>query len=275
MAERAPGLDRDRLSVLVALILLISVLFRFIQLPQSAWNLHVLGSPLEVRVTGIWLLVVLVAALVALGTRYVLATHPEAPHRLPRPLYLSWVLPSLLGGMAVYVVELAPTEAVWAGGMLLEALVIGMTVAAEFSALATDTPGYTRARLALNVLAYLLAFAFFYVIYRTRARSILTASGMTLAAFLIALDLLSVADVGVGRVALHAGVVGLLVGEATWALNYWRLSDWAGSLVMLLVFYLAAGVAHQHLLGQLKPRVLAEFGLVTVAALAAILLLAP
>ncbi|HEC34373.1 MAG TPA: hypothetical protein ENI37_06610 [Chloroflexi bacterium] len=275
MVVRVPRLDRDRLSVLVALILLISVLFRFVQLPEEAWNLNVLGSPLEIKVTRTWLLVALVVGMVAFGTRYVLAAHPDAPHRLPRPLYLSWVLPSLLAGMAAYIVELAPTEEMWAVGLLLAALIISLAVSAEFGALSTDHPGHTRARLALNVLAYLLAFSLFYVIYRSRSRSVVTASGTTLVAFLVALDLLSVADVTVGRVALYAGTVSLLVGEATWALNYWRLSNWAGGLFLLVVFYLIAGVAHQHLLERLNFWVLLEFALVAAAALLAILLFAP
>ncbi|HIE39739.1 MAG TPA: hypothetical protein EYH30_11090 [Anaerolineales bacterium] len=275
MTERIPRLDRDRLSVLVALILLIGVLFRFIQLPEAAWDLSVLGSPLEVRVTKTWLLVALVTGLTAFGTRYVLAAHPDAPHRLPRPLYLSWVLPSLLAGMAAYLVEMAPAEGMWAGGLLLAALIISLAVSAEFGALSTDHPGYARARLSLNVLAYLLAFSLFYVIYRTRTRSIVTASGTTLVAFLVALDLLSVADVSVGRVALYAGAVGLLVGEATWALNYWQIGNWAGGLFLLAIFYLLTGLAHQHLLERLSLWVLLEFGLVTAAALTAVLVFAP
>ncbi len=275
MVERVPHLDRDRLSVLIALLLLISVLLRFIRLPEAAWSLGVLGSPLEIRITSTMFLIALVAALMAMGTRYVLAAHPDAPDRLPRPLYLSWVLPSLLGGMVAYLVELAPTEGIWAVGLLWMALVSGLAVAAEFSALSTEDPNYARARLALNILAYLLAFALFYFVYRTRVRSILTASGTMLFAFLVALDLLSVADVTVGRVALYAGVVALLVGEATWAINYWRLGNWTGSLFLLVVFYLSAGVAHQHLLGKLNRWVVLEFVLIAAAALALILAFAP
>ncbi len=271
MGERVPQLDRDRLSVLIALILLIGVLFRFIQLPEATWDLDVLGSPLEVRVTRTAFFALLVAGLVAMGTRYLLASHPDVPDRLPRPAYLSWLLPTLLGGVAAYLLELAPTDGVWAVGLLLTVLLIGLAVAAEFSALSTDDPNYARARLALNILAYLLAFALFFFVYRTRMRSIVTASGTMLFAFLVALDLLSVADVGVGRVALYAGVIGLLIGEATWALNYWRLDDWAGSLLLLVMFYLTGGIAHQHLLERFNVWVLLEFTLVAAAAMAAIL----
>jgi len=271
MAERIPRLNRDRLSVLIALILLTSVLFRFVQLPQVTRRFHLLGSPLEVNLTGGGLLVVLVAGLAAMGARYILAAHPDAPDRLPRPLVFSWVLPGLLGGMAAYLVELAPTEVVWGGGLLLAMVLIGLAVATEFAALSPRHPAATRARLGLNILAYLLALVFFYLIYRTRARSLVTATEVTLVAFLIALDLLGVAETRAARVILYSAVVGLVVGEATWALNYWRLDNWTASLLLLLFFYLATGIAQQYLLDRLKPAVLLEFGLVTAAVLTLVL----
>jgi hypothetical protein len=273
MAERIPRLNRDRLSVLIALILLTSVLFRFVQLPQVTRRFHLLGSPLEVNLTGGGLLVVLVAGLAAMGARYILAAHPDAPDRLPRPLVFSWVLPGLLGGMAAYLVELAPTEVVWGGGLLMAMVLIGLAVAAEFAALSPRHPAATRARLGLNILAYLLALVFFYLIYRTRARSLVTATEVTLVAFLIALDLLGVAETRAARVVLYSAVVGLVVGEATWALNYWRLDNWTASLLLLLFFYLATGIAQQYLLDRLKPAVLLEFGLVTAAVLTLVLVL--
>lgn len=272
MGERIPRLNRDRLSVLIALILLTSVLFRFVQLPQVTRRFHLLGSPLEVNLTGGGLLVLLVAGLAAMGARYILTAHPDA-HRLPRPLYFSWVLPGLLGGMAAYLVELAPTAVVWGGGLLLAMLLIGLAVAAEFAALSPRHPAATRARLGLNVLAYLLALVFFYLIYRTRARSLVTATEVTLVAFLLALDLLGVAETRAAQVVLYSAVIGLVVGEATWALNYWRLDNWTASLLLLLFFYLATGIAQQYLLDRLKPAVLLEFGLVTAIVLTLVLML--
>ncbi|MGD1996073.1 MAG: hypothetical protein PVH62_04790 [Anaerolineae bacterium] len=272
MSERVVPLNRDRLSVLIAVILLLSVLFRFFQFPEIPWRVEVLGSPLEIWFTGTFLLVVLTVALVVTGTRFVIYAHPAVPHHLPRPSYLSWVLPGLLAGLASYMVHLTPTLRLWSVGVVLMGFLISLAVAAEFITLSTEDPRYTRARLALNLLAYLLAFVLFYIVYRLRARSLITATMMTLSSFLVALDLLSVADVGVGRVAIYAGVVGLTVGEFTWALNYWRMSNWIAAFCILLVFYVASGIAHQHLLKRLTTRVLAEFALVTVFALSVLFL---
>lgn len=275
MSGPVPRLNRERLSVLIALALLTSVLFRFVQLPQITRQFHVLGSPLEVNLTGTWLLVLLVGGLAGMGARYVLAAHPDYPDRLARPLHFSWLLPALIGGMAAYLAELAQTNALWAVSLTGAMVLIGLAVAAEFATLSTAHPSYARARVALNILAYILAFAFFLLIYHTRARSLLTATGVTVVAFLIALDLFSVAETRGLRVTLYAAVTGLMVGEATWALNYWRLDDWTASLLLLLLFYLGTGIVQQYLLERLRVTVLLEFGFVTVLVLILMLTFRP
>lgn len=274
MSEPTYALNRDRLSILVASILLLGVLFRLVHFPQVAWRLEVLGSPLEIAIGGTALLVTLTVALVVTGTRSILLTHPRAAQPLPRPLYLSWILPGLLAGLSMYVTAQTPDVRLWGVGLLVTAFLISVSVSAEFTALSSEDPGYARARLALNLLAYLLAFALFYFIYRTRARSLVTATGVTLVAFLLALDLLSIADAGVGRVALYAGAVGLIVGESTWAFNYWRLGNWPGAFSILLVLYLTSGLAQQQLLGRLTVRIVAEFVGVAIIALTILYLVA-
>ncbi len=268
MGEQTYSLNRDRLSVLVASILLVNVLFRFITFPEVSWRLELLGSPLEIRITTATLLVVLCVSLVVTGTRSILLDHPSASQELPRPLYLSWVLPGLAAGLSVSILTRVADLRLWSGGLLVAAFLISTAVEAEFVALTPDAPHYARARLALNLLAYLLAFALFYFIYRTRVRSLITATATTLVAFLLALDVLSIADVNILRVAIYAGVVGLVTGESTWAFNYWRLGDWAGAFSILLVLYLTSGIAQQYLLGRLTGRVVAEFVGVAVLALA-------
>ncbi len=275
MTEQTYSLNRDRLSVLVASIMLLNVLFRFITLPDVSWRLELLGSPLEIRITTATVLVLFSISLVVTGTRSIMLAHPAASQaELPRPLYLSWILPGLLAGLSVSTLARIPDLRLWSGGLLVTALLISIAIEAEFVALTPEVPHYARARLALNLLAYLLAFALFYFIYRTRARSLVTATATTLIAFLLALDVLSIADVNVARVALYAAVVGLVTGESTWAFNYWRLGNWAGAFSILLVLYLTSGIAQQYLLGRLTGRIVAEFVGVAVLALAVLYLAA-
>jgi hypothetical protein len=96
-----------------------------------------------------------------------------------------------------------------------------------------------------------------------------------LIATLLAIDLLGVAEVRVGRLLPFAGIVGLIIGESTWALNYWQISAWAAGLLLLLIFYVSVNVAHQHLLERLNMSTLVEFAAVTVAVLLVIVAKGP
>ena len=275
MQNDVKPLDRDRLSVLVAVLLLGSLLFRFIELPESVWRLEPLGSPLEVRITGVWLLVAVMVGVVCTGTNLILHDHPHLGRYPGRPIYISWILPGLVTGLSILLLARISSWPLWVGGLFLVGLGVSLTISAEYVAVCPDSSGYARARLSLNGLAYLLAFVLFNLIYQTRTRSLVTATLTLLTAFLLSLDLLSVADVQLRRVLPFAGIVALIVGESTWVLNYWQLSAWAGGLFLLLIFYVAVNVAHQYLLERLKLVILVEFVVVTAVVLTIILLRTP
>ena len=261
--------------MLIAVLLLGSVIFRFIELPERVWNLQLLGSPLEIHVTETWLLITLMVGLVCTGTSLILHDHPHLVEHSGRPIYVSWILPGVLIGLSAYLVARISTWPMWIGGLTLVGIAISLVISIEYTAVSPDAPGYPTARLALNVLAYLLVFTLFAIIYHTRTRSLVTATLTLLTATLLALDLLSVADVPLWRVLLFAGIVGLIVGESTWALNYWQVSAWVGGLFLLLIFYIAVNAAHQHLLEHLSGPILVEFVIVAIIVLIIILLKVP
>ncbi len=275
MQETVKPLDRNRLSVLIAVLLLGSVIFRFIELPERVWNLQLLGSPLEIHVTETWLLITLMVGLVCTGTSLILHDHPHLVEHSGRPIYVSWILPGVLIGLSAYLLARISTWPMWIGGLTLVGIAISLVISIEYTAVSPDAPGYPTARLALNVLAYLLVFTLFAIIYHTRTRSLVTATLTLLTATLLALDLLSVADVPLWRVLLFAGIVGLIVGESTWALNYWQVSAWVGGLFLLLIFYITVNAAHQHLLEHLSGPILVEFVIVAIIVLIIILLKVP
>jgi hypothetical protein len=68
----------------------------------------------------------------------------------------------------------------------------------------------------------------------------------------------------------------VLLGEATWALNYWPLlPGLTGGLLLLLSFYLAVGIAQQALQQRLNQRVLLEFAVFAMVALILIVIFGP
>jgi len=271
MEPSVKPLDRDRLSVLIATILLGNVLFQFIELPQQLWRIQLLGSPLQINLTGSWILIGLTVGLVCTATSVLLTTNPLLTEHADRPIFVSWILPAVLSALLTAVLEQLGTAAEWIVGLAVLGIALGITLAAEYQAVSPASPGYALARLALNVLAYLLAFVLFAVIYRTRARSVITAPLTLLAAVLLSLDLLSVADVPLSKVLLFAGVIGLIIGESTWALNYWRVSTWVAGLFLLLIFYVLTNLSHQHLLNRLGSTTLLELAVITIIVLVIVL----
>ena len=76
---------------------------------------------------------------------------------------------------------------------------------------------------------------------------------------------------------LHAFaiVTGLICGQATWALNYWNVSNWSAGVLLLALFYLLVGLAQQHFQDRISPMILVEFAVVLAVALFAVWQLAP
>ena len=271
METTAKPLDRNHLSLLVAIILLGNVLFRFIELPEATLGVTALGSPLAVRVTGSWVLVALMVGLVSTGTNFVIRDHPQATRHPERPVFAYWILPAAVAGSSAYLLALAPTKQLWMIGLAVVGIVVSLAIAAEYGSVSPEASGYAMARLALNVLAYVMAFAFLTLIYASRTRSLLSASSVAVMMSLLSLDLLSGADVPFRRALTYSLIVGLVLGESTWALNYWRVAPWAGGLLLLLVFYGFTNVAHQHLLERLNRATIWE--LVGVIAVLSIIVL--
>ncbi len=98
-------------------------------------------------------------------------------------------------------------------------------------------------------------------------RSIVSATEIMFVSGLLALELLRGSSRPTVLVLVYAGIVGLVLGEATWALNYWRLNSLTGGLLLLLIFYNVVGLSTHGIQGSLRRRVLIEFALITIATL--------
>ncbi|MCB0151283.1 MAG: hypothetical protein KDE01_26975, partial [Caldilineaceae bacterium] len=133
-----------------------------------------------------------------------------------------------------------------------------------------------RARLWLDALAYGSALLLFLFIYQSRTRSLLSGTIVSLTSVLLAIEVLRTSTDRMRLVLVYSVVVGLILGEITWALNYWPLlPGLTGGLLLLLSFYLAVGIALQGLQGRLTKRVLAEFAFFGVVALILIVVFGP
>ena len=118
------------------------------------------------------------------------------------------------------------------------------------------------ARLGLRLVAYPLAVILFTAIYRTRLRSLVTATAVSLVAALLAFSILyhgEQARRSLGRTLLYSGVIGLVLGETTWALNYWQTNALTVGVLLMVLFYVLTGIVREYTRTGIRWQIVAEF----------------
>ncbi len=148
--------------------------------------------------------------------------------------------------------------------------IIGVTILA-FAALVAgailrhhlyDADDETRAhaRTIFNILMHGLAFLALSMVYINKVRSLFSATTVLLLAVLLFVQLTEGEDALFARRLVYALAGGVMLGEITWALNYWKATGWTGGAALLVFFYLAAGLISTQLRRGVVQRDLVEYG---------------
>jgi hypothetical protein len=219
------------------------------------------------EVLGFWL-GALVAALVGLAigavAEYHARLHPAFARAADRLRYTLWILPAMLTWAAGLALVLwRPDDLVVAPGLpLFGALLVGLAIFAQDREIAAADDAAEPATLPkqlLSLLTYLAAFALFTLVYQIKERSLISATTTAGVAAVLSLVLLRGAGAPLQRTALYAALIGLSLGEVTWALNYWVVRELVGGAVLLLVYYVLVGLIEIVLRGELTRRLLMEY----------------
>lgn len=251
----------DRISVVVGLVLIGLVFSLIITLPTHTFGTQALGSPVAVAFSPRWLMAGLLSALAALGTDYVVRGHPNFDRCREHYSFTFWILPALVTLVSALLVPLlAPNRTLWLIALVLVGAILTLTLLAEHALIDPGGPGLMAAQLGLNFLAYVAALSLFTAVYAPKTRSLLSGTAVTVLGTLLALAILPVNRRTRVRAVLYAGVIGLLIGECTWALNYWGINGLTGGALLMLIFYALASLSQQRLLiGRLSRTMLLEF----------------
>lgn len=271
------GVDyRDRISVTTWVLVLGLGLSLVLQLPTTIVSFRALGSPTSLELSATTLMALILALAAAVGTESLIRLHPK---RQPNRLGLSWAYWALPAAISIITVVLLPgisTQLLKVAVILVSGLLLMLAFFSLYATVEPGQPGFRRARLWLDVLSYGAALLLFLFVYQSRTRSLLSGTMVSLTAALLAVELLRSATNEMRQVLMYSAVVGLLLGELTWALNYWPLlPGLTGGLLLLLAFYLAVGIALQGLQKRLTRRVLVEFAFFGVVALSLIVVFGP
>jgi hypothetical protein len=273
---RSP-LDLDRLSAVSATLLLALASARLIEAPLRHYELPVLGSPLGLTVTTTTVLYLLVAGLAAAGMHWLLSKDGAYVRQL-RSEIAFWLLPALAGvGLLAWLASLDELGA-WMLAMLAAAMLVPLAFVVELAAAAAAAGSSPEARWqawARPLLIHLLALLVAYALVAARLR--LLAGGPLLFGFITLLAARHFWE-QLGAIQpslLYGTVAGLLLVQFYWLLNQLPLSNLRAAALLLLVFYLFAGLLLQMVGGGWRPRLAGEYAVVGLLVAVLIFLFVP
>ncbi len=268
MIERANTINRERLSVLIALVILSLSLLPLIESPATTGvGTSFLGTPLRLEFSATTFVSLLAAALTCAGIDLLIRAHPRVRRGEVTRTFPYWIIPASTVIVAAQLLSNLSDARVWIAGLALTAAILWAVSTAEYATIDPEGPAAGRAQLFLNVMVYVLAVLLFGLIWNTRARSSISA---TLTLFIVtglAFDLLTTARASLSRTLLLSVAVGIVLAQSNWAINYWRSDVFTAALAQMLVFYALVGLANQYLIDRLSRRVLIEFAVVMLMAL--------
>jgi hypothetical protein len=266
--QQTLSINRGRLSVLVALVILSFSLLPLIEAPTAgSLGTSFLGTPLRLDFTAGTVVMLLAVVLTCAGVDQLVHDHPRARRGEVRRTFPYLILPAATVIVAAQLLINITDTPLWILGLTVTAAVLWLTILAEYAVVDPEGVMVSRARLFLTALTYVLAVLLFGLIWNTRARSSISATLTFMAAGSLAFDLLYATGAQFSRVVMFSLSIGLVIAEGTWAINYWRSNAFIAAVAQLLAFYALIGLAGQHLLDRINRRVLIEFGVVMVIAL--------
>ncbi|NJN83515.1 MAG: hypothetical protein HC802_15355 [Caldilineaceae bacterium] len=268
---------RDRISVVTWLIVFGLGLSLLFDISTRIISFTALGSPVSIPLSETTVTSFFLAVLAAVGAESVLSTHPRfaaAPWKRSST-WPFWALPMALTIISVVLLPLAPSRLIQVLALLVSGALMAVSLYCLYATVEPGRSGFRRARLVLDALAYGSALLLFLFVYQTRTRSLLSGSLVAITAILLALEILRTTTDDTGVVLSYGAIIGLILGQVTWALNYWVLPGLTGSLLLLLIFYLLVGIAQQGIQGRLSRRVAIEFAVFAAIALVLIAVVGP
>lgn len=279
MGSASPIPRYDRIVSLVFVVLIgLAVIFLVDTNPNT---LRIVPGGDLPTITLSWFLIGSLTVITSAGADLLARSHPQMQSRTLPVVNLGfmrlelaptfWVLPSfsVIGSFAFFRLFSGILEGVAfalallaAGGSLLVVLV------AQHYALDRDPEVRQRAQTVLQVIGYLIAFGCFSAVYYTRYRTLYSATMIGLTATLLAVALLAYTPRASNL--LLSVLVGLVLAEATWALNYWATTFLMAGTLLLVIFYVIVSLLQHRGAGRLSRRLLLEYSLLGGSLFAAI-----
>ncbi|MBI2909919.1 MAG: hypothetical protein HYX92_19950 [Chloroflexi bacterium] len=224
-----------------------------------------LGSYLLLEPPRWWLLPLTLA--MGVGAWLLIKDHPTLSVEGPLSALAFAPLPALIAPAAALSLE-PVLQGGWVilGAAAAGALVFG-AVAAEWHTVVLGRRT-ARARVALNLLCYLAAFALYNSTDLLGFEGAVALGWVGVVTVLLSVELIREGATDNARTWLYALASGVVLMEIRWTVAFWPLEGTMAAIFLVPVFYLVTGVIHSYFAGQLNRSTMLEFVGATGAGLA-------
>ena len=221
--------DPNRLSVLVAMILLAYALARFIDLPGRELAVQLPGVYFEINLSINTVVAFLVAGLTATGADWLLRQHPSASQH---STFEHWLLPSLTSwviGIPLFQLPLSPQG--WLG-FVIGGVLLTLVLIAEYITIDPRDERHPLAAAGLTALSFALFLSLAISLRFAGLRLFLILPALTLGVSLVSLRTLHLRLQGRWAI-VQAATIALTCAQLTAALHYLPVSPISYGLILL------------------------------------------
>lgn len=141
----------ERISMILASVLLVLAMTQFINLPAQLYSISFLGIFLPIEIKFRTIVAIFVAGMTATGTDWLLRDHPNLESKSTIP---HWFLPALTAWISHIVLSNLPISANWWLVFLGTGIFLLIVLYGEYIILDQSDPRYSYAYTGLNILAY-------------------------------------------------------------------------------------------------------------------------
>lgn len=224
-----------------------------------------LTAYLAIEPTQNWLLLLL-AALSAIGTDSVVRSHPKSRFHSFDDTALFLFVPVLFTmGLGLFLEEVADGH--WTLAGLASVVPYWMILRSEYESVDRIADDFHYHRLILNIATYVIAFLFFATIYDFELDLATSAFAAGIVSLLLGIEVLREEAMETPRTVIYAVAIGVLLAETVWASHSLPFDGNPAAVFLLLSFYLMTGLMHSYLGERLNLRTAGEFVVVAIAGL--------
>jgi hypothetical protein len=236
--------ESNRLSVLMAAILLAYALARFISLPPLVLPITLFGIDLPIQVNFQTLVALVVAVMAASGSIWLISDHPvfkEEPIGWRNSLQF-WLLPALTAFLLSIPLNFVASSSAWWVVFLVGAVLLVVVFISEYTVVDVSDARHPASTGLLIALSFTLFLILVIALRAASLRLYLMVPAVVFTSGLVCLHALYLRLEGRWMTA-WAIVIALIVGQVAVGLHYWPLTATRFGLILLGLVYALSGFA--------------------------------